>query len=538
MQREALTWKPHRRQAAFLEIPDSIFEAMYGGAAGGGKSETLLNLPLVRGFYENPRFKGLLLRRTYPELEAELIVRSESQGFYKALGARYNQEKKRWVFPSGSILQFGHLEYDKDVRKYDSAEYNYIGFDELTSFTEYQYKYMISRCRSSSPDLPAIMRSGTNPGNIGHAWVRGYFIEDTLGKKIPPGTIIIDKVTGLKRIFIQSKAQDNPHLMENDPQYVNRLMGMAEKDRKAKLDGDWYTFSGQVFDDFREEHFPGEPDFAIHVISDFKVPDWWPKFLAIDWGYAAMTCALWGCVSPEGRLIVYREGVWKQTKVSSWGADVARMSEGEVLRDIVICQSASQQRGDELTILQQFEKASGLRPRLSGNLKGSRVSGKILIQELLRWREKPNRKIPKADYSEEVAQKILRIAGLKAYNDYLLSFRPEPPEINLPKLQIVESCVTLRKTIPLCVYDDDKKEDVAEFSGDDPYDSLRYLAAMYDGRTWEVVHHEAEKLVQVDAAIQNLQRTQDWTSYYRKMERLERKSSSYARPLRRMRRAA
>ena len=130
-----LVWKPFKRQSEFLAIPDTIKEAMYGGAAGGGKSEALLNLPLVREFIAHPRFKGIIFRRTYPELESELITRSESQGLYSACGGRYNKEKRRWVFPSGSIIQFGHLEYDSDVRKYDSAEYNYIAFDELTSFT-------------------------------------------------------------------------------------------------------------------------------------------------------------------------------------------------------------------------------------------------------------------------------------------------------------------------------------------------------------------------------------------------------------------
>src|SRR6185295_15332569 len=101
-----ITWKPHKRQTAFLELPDSIFEAMYGGAAGGGKSETLLNLPIVRGFYKHPRFKGILFRRTYPELEAEIILRSESQGLYSGVGGVYNKEKKRWQFPSGAIMQF------------------------------------------------------------------------------------------------------------------------------------------------------------------------------------------------------------------------------------------------------------------------------------------------------------------------------------------------------------------------------------------------------------------------------------------------
>jgi len=530
-----ITWKPHKRQTAFLELPDSIFEAMYGGAAGGGKSETLLNIPIVRGFYKHPRFKGILFRRTYPELEAEIILRAESQGIYSGVGGVYNKEKKRWQFPSGATMSFGHLEYDSDVRKYDSAEYNYVAFDELTSFTEYMYLYMFSRCRSSAKDLPAIVRSGTNPGNIGHAWVRSRFVEPAS----EGGKILIDKTTGLKRIFIQSKAQDNPYLMENDPQYISRLQGMAEKDRRAKLDGDWYTFAGQVFTDYREVRYPGEPENALHVIDDFKIPSWWPKFLAVDWGFAAMACALWGTIGPDGRLYVYRERTWKQTKISVWASDIARESQDEEIVDCVICQSAKQQRGDELTIAQQFEQYSKLTPRLSGNLAGSRVSGKLLLQEYFRWSPKPNRFIPQENFSNETAEKILRMRGLDAYKEYLAAFQPEAPELNLPKLRIFKSCEVLRKTIPLCVYDEKSKEDVAEFDGDDPYDTIRYLTRMAEDRNWERVKNEGAIREQVAEVCADLEKNKDQTSFYRKMRALELKKASIAiRLIRRFRHVA
>lgn len=524
-----LIWKPTKRQGQFLEAPDSIFEILYGGAAGGGKSDALLMLPIARRFYESPRFKGIIFRRTFPETQ-ELIDRSESRGFFRGIGARFNQDKKRWVFPSGASLRFGHLEYDSDVKKYDSDEYNYVAFDELTSFTEYMYLYLFSRCRSSASNLPAIVRSGTNPGGIGHAWVRSRFVEP-----VPYGKIMLDKLTSLKRLFIQSFAQDNPYLMDNDPQYMSRLQGMAEKDRRAKLYGDWYTFSGQVFTDWREERFPNEPENALHVIDDFPIPLWWPRILAVDWGFAAMTCALWGAISPEERLYVYRERTWKQTKIADWAAEIGR--ESEELRDCVICQSASQKRGDDLTIAQQFATASGITPRLSGNAKGSRVAGKLRVQEFLRWRPRPQRRIPEANYSQETAERILRNLGLKAHNEYLDSFKVEEPESNLPKVQIFRSCQALRKAIPLCIYDDDRKEDVAEFDGDDPYDTFRYLTEQAESHSWERVKNEGT-LFAKEAKIQaEYAQTGDMTSFYRKMERLERESGVHYKPIRRLRRA-
>src|SRR5207249_368472 len=163
MANSVTVWKPEPKQAEFLSLPDDIFEALYGGSAGSGKTETLLMLPIVRKFYEHPRFKMIFLRRTYPELDNEVIPRS--QLYYPQAGFRpYQDQKKRWTHSSGAIVQFGHCEYEKDVTKYDTSEWNVICFDESTSFTEYQYTYLaMSRCRSASSLLPALVRSGTNP---------------------------------------------------------------------------------------------------------------------------------------------------------------------------------------------------------------------------------------------------------------------------------------------------------------------------------------------------------------------------------------
>jgi len=508
-------WKPHKKQELFAGLPDSIFEAMYGGAAGGGKSDLLVMLPVLRGFHKNPYFKGILFRRTYPELETEIIGRSRE--WYPHFGGQYHEEKRRWVFGSGAVIRFGHMEYENDVRKYDTDEYQFAAFDELTSFTEFQYKYFVnSRMRTrKSSNLPVIVRSGTNPGNVGHAWVRGYFVEPA-----PWGTIILDRRTTLKRIFIQCLLKDNPHI---DPNYVNRLMALPEAERRAKLDGDWYTFEGQVFTDWRENNIPGEPEHALHVIKPFPIPDWWTRIISVDWGFNAFTVGLWGALSPNDRLFLYREYAQKGKKTSEWASEIGKLSDSERFSRAVLCRSAWQNRGeDDIIMADKARKYSNIEFE---EAKNDRIHGKLLLQEYLRWTAKPQSKNINGEFSNEAAQRIMRIQGLDAYKDYVTSFEPEVPETNLPKLQVFENCVEFRKCIPLCIYgkktpDGKPSEDVKEFDGDDPYDCARYMVEEADTLLGQL-REEGDQRKVIGAVLESFEKTKDWTSLHRQMEHIE-----------------
>jgi hypothetical protein len=228
----------------------SAYEALYGGAAGGGKSEALL-MGALR-YVDRPQYRALLLRRTFPELQRSLIDRARF--WYSLAGGQYNDAKHFWDFPSGARIEFGHLEYAHSVHAYQSAEYQFIGFDELTSFLKSQYVYMLSRARSSS-GIPVRIRSATNPGGVGHEWVMrrwGPWLDKSSPRPAAPSEVLYyanmdegeiycerEYPNALSRVFVPAKVQDNPHLARSDPGYVQRLKGLDRVTRAQLLDGDW-----------------------------------------------------------------------------------------------------------------------------------------------------------------------------------------------------------------------------------------------------------------------------------------------------------
>lgn len=246
VEKEERSWRPTPKQERFIAVPWDIDEAGYGGALMAGKSDVLMLLPLLYNFHENSRFKGLFLRRTFPELEQEIIPRS--QEFFPSTGATYNIAKHRWEFPSGAMDIFGHLKDEKDVKKYDTGQFPLIRWDEATSFTGFQYEYLTLR-RNRAPvgsGLPSFTRWGSNPGNVGHTYFRKRFIDPCK----TGGKIIKDAKTGATRIFIPATARDNPHALESNPKYFAKLEGItSEAERRAMILGDWYVFEGQVFEE-------------------------------------------------------------------------------------------------------------------------------------------------------------------------------------------------------------------------------------------------------------------------------------------------
>jgi hypothetical protein len=535
-------WKPEPKQELFLSVPVTVKEALYGGGAGSGKSDVLLLYGIVHRWHENPKFKQVFMRRTFPELRNEIIPRSRE--LYRRFGATLNKTEMCWTFPrpdqyggtggtnEGAMIFLGHCENEDDVHKYDSMQINLFTPDELTSITEWIYLYIgFQRVRSPVPELPAIIRAAGMPGGIGHTWVYKRLI-----KPYPKGGKIIVGRGGNKRIYIHSTLEDNQYI---DPTYKQSLQGITiEAERKAKLQGDWDAYQGQVFDEFRDHKYNDEPDNAIHVIEPFDIPAWWPRIVIGDWGFTAMTWIGYAAISPNRRVYIYREQYWTKTKIAEWAPYVKLHIDKESPRLVRFCKSAGQDRGQEQTIQQQIENELGISIELSNNSPGSRIAGKMLIHEYLRWQTKHVNPTEIPIYSEEYAMWIMRNRGIDEYHSYMNSFNPPEPETNIPKLQIFkDACPVLIEAIKACSYDKPRgnkpAEDIAEFEGDDPIDGLRYLVDATQG-FFEDSAEEFKKVEKQENLIKQLEASQDWTAFYRNMQKVE-SDSETVRPVARYR---
>jgi len=242
------------KQAEFLMEPAK--EVLYGGAAGGGKSDALLMAALQ--YVDIPGYSAILFRRTYADLTLSGALIERSLNWLGGSGARWNQQSHKWTFPSGAVMAFGNLERSQDRFRYQSAEFQFVGFDELTQFEENQYRYLFSRIRRlEGVNIPLRMRSASNPGNIGHDWVKQRFMIEGQSKG---------------RVFIPATLDENKNL--DRLEYIKSLDELDPITRRQYLLGDWTARHGGSI--FKREYFHDK--FIDSFPSDIKhVVRFWDK---------------------------------------------------------------------------------------------------------------------------------------------------------------------------------------------------------------------------------------------------------------------
>lgn len=328
-----------KQSEAFLS---DATEILYGGAAGGGKSY-YLRISAIRWCSEIPGIQVYLFRRTLPDLRDNHLRGPTSFFVLLADGieskrVKYRAQENEFEFSNGSMLHLCYCDSENDVEKYRGAEIHVLLMDELTHFTEYQYRFLRSRVRRAGLGVQECYRKripriecGSNPGSVGHAWVKRTFIhpKPAMEKwKTEPGE------GGMLRQFIPAKLSDNPHLTKDDPEYANRLRGLgADNLVRAMLDGDWDIVAGQAFEKLRKE---------VHGIEPFLPPDDWAVFGSMDWGSTRpFSVGLWtvsngnplrdGRTFRRGSMIRYNEWYgWNGTPNEGLRMEVAEVAQGIV----------------------------------------------------------------------------------------------------------------------------------------------------------------------------------------------------------------
>ena len=390
-------------------------DVLYGGSAGGGKSYAMLVDPLR--YAHRAAHRALILRRSMPELR-ELIDKSREL-YPKAFpGCKYREVEKLWNFPSGAKIEFGFLERDADVYRYQGQAYSWIGFDEITHLpTEFSWNYLASRLRTTDSEITPYMRCTANPGGVGANWVKNRYINP-----FPPNESFIGN-DGLSRKFIPARLQDNPYLAK-DGRYEQMLNALPPTQRKQLLEGNWDVAEGAAFTEF---------DFDQHVIPPFEIPVHWERVKGIDYGYASESACVWGAVDGnDGTLIIYRELYRK---------NLTGLELGQVLTEMEL--------EDPYSVAGVLDTACWSRTGTTGP-----TVGETLIRA--------GHKLRRADKN--------RIQGKIQIHEYL-----KLQQNGRPKIQIFNNCPNLIRELQSIPLDKNNPEDVDTKASDHAYDALRYL---------------------------------------------------------------
>ena len=412
--KESVIFQPNDGpQTDFLAAGET--DVLYGGAAGGGKSYAMLVDPLR--FAHRSAHRALILRRSMPELR-ELIDKSREL-YPKAFpGCKYREVEKLWNFPSGAKIEFGFLERDADVYRYQGQAYSWIGFDEITHLpTEFSWNYLASRLRTTDPEITPYMRCTANPGGSGALWVKKRYISPAPHNESFMGN------DGITRKFIPARLNDNPYLAA-DGRYEQMLKSLPPTQRRQLLEGNWEISEGAAFTEFDRE---------VHVIEPFEIPLHWERVKGLDYGYASESACVWVAIDPnDGTLIVYRE-LYRKGLLATELADMLtnmELSDPMSVRGVLdtACWSRTGTTGPTVaeTLIQAGHK---LRPADK-----NRIAGKIQIHEHLKLQD-----------------------------------------TGRPRIQMFNTCPNLIRELQSIPLDKNNPEDVNTHASDHAYDALRYL---------------------------------------------------------------
>lgn len=435
---EALLWehlrteRPNARQRAFFA--SEALHTMYGGARGGGKSwaaRRKANLLCIN--YAN--LKGLLLRRTYRELQVNHILplQAELNGY-----ARWKESEKAFLYPNGSRLQLGYCACDSDKLQYQGAEYDFIIFEEATNFEESWITFIATALRTTRADFRPRIYYTCNPGGVSHAYFKRLFIDRQFVEGEDPDDYL----------YIPATVRDNAVLMERNPGYIKQLEALPENLRRAHLDGDWNVFDGAFFAELRLFAKPLADATMTHVVEPFDIPYSWRIYRSFDWGYSKPSACLWWAVDYDGRAYLADE------------LYTCAARGGTMIPDTGLKWSADQ-------VFAEIHR------RESERFPGRQITG---VADPAIWAENGGEPIVAAADRHQVyfdRADHTRIAGWMQVRRRL-----QFGEDGRPMLYIFSTCKNTLRTLPILQYSARDPEDLDTTEEDHIADALRYFCMM------------------------------------------------------------
>lgn len=451
-------WEPQPGPQSSALLADWCDELFYGGERGGGKSDFQIGYQEDGALRYEGKSRGIMFRKTYPELE-ELQARASE--VFPASGAVYKTQPSAdypfsncWYWPNGASVKMRYIEHERDYGRYHGHQYTHISFDEVTEYpTPSGMLKMFSTLRSPY-GVPCTARATGNPGGVGHGWVKERYVSH--GPYVP----FKDPDTGFTRMFVPSRTQDNQILLVNDPEYRNRIKaatGGNEALRKAWLDGDWDIVAGAFFDCWSK---------VKHVVRPFQIPEHWMRFRSGDWGSAKPFSFGWwavvsddykteeGIILPRGCLVRYRE--WYGVKKDAHGQTLYNVGL-KLTAEAVGAELAKLEAKDskiEYGVIDPAAFTQDGGPSIQERIWEG--SGRKIV-----WRRADNSRIPQRGSMGGWDQLRARMIGDEEGNPMIVCF---------------STCTESIRTIPVLQHDPDRLEDLDTEGEDHAADDWRYGA--------------------------------------------------------------
>jgi hypothetical protein len=439
--RPRIAWAPQSGpQAQFVRCP--VFEVVYGGARGGGKTDAALGDWAIHQKRYGSDAKGLFVRRT----QLALIPTIErAKGIYTPMGASWHEQKSRFVFPSGALLYFRYLDRDADADAYQGHDYTRVYVEELTQFADPKPVNKLKATLRSAAGVPCGFRATCNPGGPGHGWVKARYIEPGPWRIVRESfeNPFTHETIQLSRVFIPARLSDNPRLLDNDPLYVAKLQqsGSAELVR-AWLEGDWNIIEGAFFDNWS----------IRNVVTPFEIPADWTRFRSLDWGSARPFSVGWWAICPdplreEGRLIPRGALV----RYREWYGSNGKPNEGLKLPAEVVAEGIKDRERGEAIVYGVAD------PAIFSSDGGPSIAERMFKAGVV-WKRADNARVARSGAMGGWDQMRARISG----------------DDDGPQLVVFSTCRDFLRTVPVLQHDSLRPEDVDTEGEDHAGDEARY----------------------------------------------------------------